>query len=83
MIAILLILTVLNSVGLSVILISKFKEKFTIIDLETYNLLLEFWGKYHDEEGNELDRELAGGCGTPAGFFREALYDDDEEFEEE
>lgn len=83
MITLLLILTVLNTVGLAVILISKFKEKFVIVDLDTYNTLLEYWAEYHDDEGNEVTRELAGGCGTEAGFFREALYDEEEEEEDE
>ena len=83
MITILLILTILNTVGLAVILISKFKEKFVIVDLDTYNLLMEFWGEYHDEEGNVIGQELAGGCGIAVGFGAEYLEDDYPDEEEE
>ena len=83
MITLLLILTVINTICLAVILISKFKEKFVIVDLDTYSTLLDYWADHHDDEGNELDQELAGGVGTPAGFFREALYDDEEEEQED
>lgn len=81
MVTLLLILTTLNTIGLGILLVQKFKEKFIILDIDTYQALGEFWNKYHDDEGNELERELAGGTGVPAGFFREALYDEEEEEE--
>lgn len=83
MITVLLILTILNSIGLAVILISKFKEKFVIVDLDTYNLLMEYWGEYHDENGNELSHELAGGTGIAVGFGADYLEDDEPDEEEE
>lgn len=83
MITLILILTLLNTVGLSFILINKFNETFTIVKREVYDELLNYWAEYHDESGNELDRELAGGVGVETGFFREALYDEEEEEEDE
>lgn len=83
MITLILILTVLNTIGIAFHYIQKFKETYTICSKEVYDTLLEYWGEYHDEDGNEITRELAGGCGVETGFFREALYDDEEEEEEE
>lgn len=83
MITFLTILSIINTIGLAVILISKFKEKFVIVDLDVYTTLLDYWSEYHDDEGNEITRELAGGVGAEAGFFRESLYDEDEEEEDE
>ena len=83
MITLILILTLLNTVGLSFILINKFNETFIIVKKEVYDELINYWAEHHDESGNELDRELAGGVGTDIGFFREALYDEEEEEEDE
>ena len=83
MITLILILTLLNTVGLSFILINKFNETFMIVKKEVYDELVNYWAEYHDESGNELDRELAGGVGVETGFFREALYDEEEEGEDE
>lgn len=82
MITLILILTLLNTVGLGFILINKFNETFMIVKKEVYETLIEYWQEYHDDEGNELNRELAGGVGVDAGFFREALYEDEEEEDE-
>lgn len=83
MITLILILTLLNTVGLFFILINKFNETFMIVKKEVYDELINYWAEYHDESGNELDRELAGGVGVETGFFREALYDEEEEEEDE
>ena len=83
MITLILILTLLNTVGLSFILINKFNETFMIVKKEVYDELVNYWAEYHDESGNELDRELAGGVGVETGFFRESLYDEEEEEEDE
>lgn len=83
MITLILILTLLNTVGLSFILINKFNETFMIVKKEVYDELVNYWAEYHDESGNELDRELAGGVGVETGFFREALYDEEKEEEDE
>lgn len=82
MISLLLILTVLNTIGMGVILYSKFKEKFVILDIDTYTALAEYWQENHDDDGNEVAQERAGGC----GFFKECIddnVDEDEEEEEE
>ncbi len=83
MITIILILTLLNTVGLSFMLINKFNETFEIVKKDVYDELLNYWAEYHDESGNEIQRELAGGVGVDTGFFREALYDEEEEEEDE
>ena len=82
MITIILILTILNTIVLSYFVLQKFNETFTIVKTEVYQTLLDYWGEYHDEEGNELNHELAGGTGTPYyGFFKDEV--DEEEPEEE
>lgn len=82
MLTVILILSILNSIGLGYILINKFKEKFIIVDIETYSTLLDYWAEHHDDEGNEIARELAGGTGIAVGFGADYL-EDDEEYEEE
>lgn len=83
MLALLLILTLFNTIGLAVILTVKFNETFKIVHLDLYNTLLEYWSEYHDDDGNELSRELAGGTGVAVGFGADYLEDDEEEPEEE
>ena len=83
MITIILILTLLNTVGLSFMLIYKFNETFEIVKKDVYDELLNYWAEYHDDAGNEIQRELAGGVGIDTGFFREALYEEEEEPEDE
>lgn len=78
-----LILTVLNSIGIGFHFLQKFNDTFIITRREVYDVLLEYWQEYHDEEGNELERELAGGVGVETGFFREALYEEEEEEQDE
>lgn len=83
MIICIFILTLLNTVGLGFILINKFNETFMIVKKEVYTTLQDYWLEHHDDEGNELGQELAGGVGVETGFFREELYDGDDEEEDE
>jgi hypothetical protein len=83
MIIAIFILTLLNTVGLGFILINKFNETFMIVKKEVYDELINYWTEHHDDEGNELGQELAGGVGVETGFFREELYDDEGEEEDE
>ena len=83
MIIAIFILTLLNTVGLSFILINKFNETFMIDKKQVYTISQEYWLEHHDDEGNELGQELAGGVGVETGFFREELYDDEGEEEDE
>ena len=82
MLTVILILTVLNSIGIGYTLISEFRKRFIIVDIETYSTLLDYWAEYHDDDGNEFTRELAGGTGIAVGFGADYL-EDDEEYEEE
>ena len=83
MIIAIFILTLLNTVGLSFVLINKFNETYMIVKKEVYTALQDYWLEHHDDAGNELSRELAGGVGVETGFFREELYDDEGEEEDE
>lgn len=83
MMILILILTLFNTIGMLFILVNKFNESFLIVKRDVYDTLLDYWGEYHDEDGNELRHELAGGVGVDTGFFREALYDEEEEPEDE
>ncbi|MCM1324147.1 MAG: hypothetical protein NC218_08290 [Acetobacter sp.] len=56
------------------LLIDWFKKNYTIVDLETWNTIATFYNEEHDEENN---------CGGGVGFFRECIYDEEEELEEE
>lgn len=66
---------VINALSLVCLGIGWFKSKYTIVDLETWNTVAEFYNEHNEEK-----EELAGGIG---GFFREYLYEEDEEQEEE
>lgn len=83
MLTFILVLCIFNSIGICFYFVQQFNNTFCIVKKDVYEALIEYWTEYHDDEGNELTRELAGGCGTEAGFFRESLYDDDEEEEED
>lgn len=83
MIIAIFILTVLNTIILVGMLCKKFNDTFMIVKKEVYEALQDYYLEWHDEEGNEIGRELAGGVGTETGFFREALEDDEGEEEDE
>lgn len=84
MLILILVLTIINTIGLTSILVQKFNDTFCIVKKELYDTLLDYWAEYHDEEGNELRHELAGGTGTPYyGFFQDYLEEDPGEEEEE
>lgn len=83
MLIIILILNLLNFAGLLTAAIIYFKKNYVICNKEVYNELLSYWQDNHDEFGNELDQQLAGGVGVDTGFFREALYEEEEEPEDE
>ncbi len=51
-----------------------FRKNYTVVDLETWNTVVDFY----NENANQEDNELAGGT----GFFREYLYEEDEESDE-
>ena len=79
MLTIILILNLINFVGLLTAAIMYFRKHYVICNKELYDTLLEYWSDHHDELGNELDQVLAGGVGVDTGFFREALYDEEED----
>lgn len=79
MITIIFILTVLNSAIMGYFLLKEFNENYTICKKEVYDAMADYYLQYHDEEGNELNHELAGGTGTPYyGFFQEYLEEEEE-----
>lgn len=65
---------VINVLSLVCLGIGWFKSKYIIVDLETWNTVAEFYNEHNEEK-----EELAGGT----GFFREYLYNDEDEYEEE
>lgn len=84
MTVVILILTILNSAMLIFFTLKWFNETYTIVSKEAYDEIANYYLQYHDEEGNELNHELAGGVGTPYyGFFQDYLDDPGEEEEEE
>ena len=84
MITMIFILTVLNSIIMGYFLVREFKETYVICKKEVYDAMADYYLQYHDEDGNELNHELAGGTGTPYyGFFQEYMDDDEGEEEDE
>lgn len=51
-----------------------FRKNYTVVDLETWNTVVDFY----NENANQEDNELASGV----GFFRECLYEEDGESDE-
>lgn len=70
-------LYIINGLALISLGIGYFRANYTIIDLETWNKVANFYNENYSEE----TEELAGGC----GFFREYIedYHSDEEGEDE
>ena len=84
MITLILILSILNFIGLLIAAIIYFKKNYVIYSKEVADEMANYYMEHHDEEGNEIARELAGGTGTPYyGFFQEYLDEGDDEPDEE
>lgn len=83
MLIIILLLNLINFTGLLIAAIIYFKKNYVIYNKETADIMADYYLEHHDNEGNELTRELAGGVGVDTGFFREALYEEDDEPDEE
>ena len=71
-----LIMVAINVGVLAFLLFDWFKRTYTIVDIETWNKCAEAYNEKVESEGSE---DLAGGC----GFFREALYEEELEEEED
>lgn len=83
MITVIFILTFVNSLIMGYFLFRELKDTFVIVKKEVYDAMAEYYLQYHDDQGNELNHELAGGVGTPYyGFFQEYMDDDEEEEDE-
>ena len=75
-----LFLTILNSIGFGYCIFRELKETYVICKKEVYDAMADYYLQYHDEQGNELTHELAGGTGTPYyGFFQDYLEEEEEE----
>ena len=73
------ICSLINLFVMGYFLIREFKDTYTIVKKEVYDAIAEYYLQYHDEQGNELTHELAGGTGTPYyGFFQEQLEEEEE-----
>lgn len=83
MLIVILILNIFNLLGLLTAAIIYFNKNYVICSKETYDLVFDYYLENHDENGNEIQQELAGGVGYDTGFFREALYEEEEEPEDE
>lgn len=78
-----LFLTILNSIGFGYCIFRELKETYVICKKEVYDAMADYYLQYHDEQGNELTHELAGGTGTPYyGFFQDYLEEEEEPDEE-
>lgn len=69
-----IVVSILNVGVLAFLLIDWFRRNYTVVDLETWNTIVDFY----NENANQEDNELASGV----GFFRECLYEEDEEGDE-
>ena len=76
------LLSVLNFIILSGIVIFYFKKNYTIVEKETWDSAVEVCEEYAKltQESNE---ELAGGEGIQVGFGADYLEDDEQEPDEE
>lgn len=84
MITVIFILTFINSLIMGYFLFRELKDTFVIVKKEVYDAMAEYYLQYHDEKGNELNHELAGGVGVPyEGFFQEYINEEGEEEENE
>lgn len=73
-----IIFMVINCVSLILLGVGYFKSRFTIVDLETWNTLVECYNKHVEEEEGVVDN-----CGGGCGFFYDQLPQDIDEDEEE
>lgn len=66
--------TVLNTVALLLLVVGIFRERFTIVDLETWNNVVNYYNEHIEAENDN--------CGGGVGFkiySDEEIYDEDEE----
>lgn len=82
MLTVILILNLINFIGLLIAAIIYFKKNYVIYSKEVADEMTNYYLQYHDDQGNELTHELAGGVGVDTGFFREALYEEEEQEDE-
>lgn len=75
------LLSVLNFIILSGIVIFYFKKNYTIVEKETWDSAVEVCEEYA-KLTQESSEELAGGEGIQVGFGADYLEDDDSEEEE-
>ena len=69
-----IVVGILNVGVLAFLLFDWFRRNYTVVDLETWNTVVDFY----NENANQEDNELVGGT----VFFREYLYEEDEESNE-
>lgn len=67
------LLTILNSIMLGGLLLYIFKQNFKIVDMETYNSMMEIVEEYAEGQ------EKAGGTGVEVGFGADYLEDEEED----
>lgn len=85
--ALILILSISNFIGLLIAGILYFREKYIIVSIEQWNTLAHVYNHCAaegmiDEEGNFLEepsQELAGGCGFFKEEIPEVVYEEEEE----
>lgn len=70
---------IINCTSLVLLAIGYFKSKFTIVDLETWNTLVEVYNAHAEED----EQEECNNCGGGVGFFYEQLEQPKEDEEEE
>jgi len=75
------LLSILNFIILSGIVIFYFKKNYTIVEKETWDSAVEVCEEY--AKMTQESEELAGGEGIQVGFGADYLEDDDEEEDEE
>ena len=71
-----IIFAIINISSLILLGIGYFKSRFTIVDLETYNLMIEIVEEYAEMKENE-------NSGGGSGFFWDYVSELDEQEEEE
>lgn len=71
-----IIFCIINVISLVFIGVGYFKSKFIIVNLETYNSMVEIVEEYAEMKEND-------NCGGGTGFFYDQLpIDEDDDFEE-
>lgn len=72
------IMTIINICSLILIAVVFFRERYTIVDVETWNTIVNYYNE-HVEAEEDAENNCGGGC----GFFWDYVSDIEEDEQEE